>query len=394
MAGALDWEVIEGRKEGEVRAGLAAKIRRMRKRNGEESVAEDEEDAADRLEQFRQGAQIRRWDGLEGDLILGRHTWKEYLRGLHEGWLGPLDNPHKPEDSTPSTALPLNDLSPAESAAPSESQSNTTLDNLKPPDLPGQDSTDEKQAPAPGTEPTTEQTQEKPPQKPSPTPPFVIPAEYPSCSLSSTAPPLFPPSTVLPFPHLLGFLSTPVRIYRFLTRRYLTDATGQLVATLVLASNTRQYERGRQFVSSADLDEGASPSNEPLEVVEARTAWEQESIVTSEEADWHKSVRAPNGEDAPDRERPWQEQMAIDERIGERMRTFELSNDERSERVQDAEAAIRQEASEREGLVRGAMRWLGLQSEDGPKGWEMGLIRDEDSQDEEGALEAETARDV
>lgn len=35
VAGAVDWEVIEGRKEGDVRAGLAAKIRRLRRRNGE-----------------------------------------------------------------------------------------------------------------------------------------------------------------------------------------------------------------------------------------------------------------------------------------------------------------------------------------------------------------------
>jgi hypothetical protein len=29
--------------------------------------------------------------GPKGDLVIGRHTWKEYIRGLHEGWLGPLD---------------------------------------------------------------------------------------------------------------------------------------------------------------------------------------------------------------------------------------------------------------------------------------------------------------
>ena len=100
VAGALDWEVVEGRREGEVRANLASKIRRIRRRSGEESKEVLEESVEDRLEDFRRGAQIRAWDGIQGDLILGRHTWKEYVRGLHEGWIGPLDEPEVPDPSS------------------------------------------------------------------------------------------------------------------------------------------------------------------------------------------------------------------------------------------------------------------------------------------------------
>ncbi|MCJ1347698.1 mitochondrial import inner membrane translocase subunit tim54, partial [Peltigera leucophlebia] len=107
VAGALDWEVIEGRREGEVRAGLAEKIRRTRKRDYEapqlEAAPESRHDGQDLVEELRQKGGIKEWNGLQGDLVLGRHTWKEYIRGLHEGWLGPLDPPSPPDSVSPIT---------------------------------------------------------------------------------------------------------------------------------------------------------------------------------------------------------------------------------------------------------------------------------------------------
>ncbi|KAL9626168.1 MAG: hypothetical protein Q9164_007927, partial [Protoblastenia rupestris] len=112
VAGALDWEVIEGRREGEVRAGLAEKIRKLRKRNGEAPLAEDEseEGVEEAIRALRQTTGCQEWEGIRGDLILGRHTWKEYLRGLHEGWLGPMDPARpstSPEVDEPSIDPPL-----------------------------------------------------------------------------------------------------------------------------------------------------------------------------------------------------------------------------------------------------------------------------------------------
>ena len=378
VAGALDWEVIEGRKEGEVRAGLAAKIRRLRKRSGEKGViADTEENVEDRLEEFRRGAQIQSWDGVQGDLILGRHTWKEYVRGLHEGWLGPLDDPHSLEAPRSDTSesleaesqdvsVPSTEVKPTSS--PDETQSRGSLN--QDPWNQTESLTPEASDPSPPPEKSTE----KPPPKPSPIPPYIRPAAYATCPLSISTPSPLPPSTVLPFPHLLGFLNTPTRVYRFLTRRYLTDSTGQSVATLVLASNNRSYERGREFVSSANFDEDTSPSAQPTEVIEAQTAWEQESILSGEEIEWHKSAWASNGEDAPERERPWKEKMVVDERIGARMRTFELSAEERDERLTEAKAEMHAKANEQGGPLHRLSVWLGLQKEKGIEGWEMGLV--------------------
>ncbi len=382
VAGAIDWVVIEGRKEGEVRAGFAARIRRMRRRNGEKGEFEEtEETTEDRLEAFRRGAQIRSWDGVQGDLILGRHTWKEYVRGLHEGWLGPLDEPQSPRAPTSDASLSLD--AEARDLAGSPTQVNPTP---APDDgqLEGTDILDT-QNEIGGSIPEallpsqpSEKSQEKPPTKPSPTPPYIRPAAYSTSPLSASTPSPLPPSTVLPFPHLLGFFNTPIRVYRFLTRRYLTDTTGQLVATLVLASSTRSFERGHDFISNADLDEDASPPAQPTEVVEAQTAWEQERVLFEEESEWHKSAWAPNADDAPDRERPWREKMVVDERIGARMCAFDLPAGERDERLENAEARMQTKGSEQEGFAHKLTVWLGLRKVNGMKGWEMGLVGEED----------------
>ena len=381
VAGALDWEVIEGRREGEVRAGLASKIRRIRRRNGEHSADQDvEESAEDRRADFRRGARIKIWDGIQGDLILGRHTWKEYVRGVHEGWLGPLDPPTAPEPSLqdPTAFLEPSSVpmtSSSQPPAPSESLANP-ITNEAPEDSNSTESDIPPQPAPPAQEP--EKPPDKPPPKISPTPPYIIPRSYTTSSLSRETPSALPPTTVLPFPHLLGFLNTPIRIYRFLNRRHLADETGRLVAAMVLASNTRTFASGRDFVTSADFNEETPSPAAPAEVVEAAVAWEQETVLVDEEAEWHKSAWTPNPDDAPDRERPWQEKMTIDERIGTRMRVFDLSRQEEEERLRNAEMAMLAEDRQRRSRLHILMEWLGLRKEGGRKGWEMGLVGEED----------------
>ncbi|KAL8824748.1 MAG: hypothetical protein Q9191_004845 [Dirinaria sp. TL-2023a] len=378
VAGALDWEVIEGRREGEVRAGLAAKIRRLRKTSGEEGAVEElAENVEDRLADFRREAGIRRWDGVQGDLILGRHTWKEYVRGLHEGWLGPLDDPSELEaPSSDKTSEVGIQPSQENTSAPASLPSAEDSQSLEPPS----DSESSGEAPSKPSLPP-----EKPPDKstsrPSPTPPYISSNAYSTASLSPSTPSSFQPSTVVPLPHLLGFLNTPIRMYRFLTRRFLADETGQLVATLVLESSTRSYNRGEEFFSNAQPDDDASASLQMADVVEAQTEWEQERVLADEEHEWRKSARAPNGDDDPGRERPWKEKMVIDERIGTRMRTFDIAPEERSQRLDDAEARMKVEDIRRQGLLQKLSIWTGLRDdsdENRVKGWEMGLVGEEE----------------
>lgn len=355
VAGALDWDVIEGRKEGEVRAGLAEKIRRLRKRNGEkpqmENSEENPEDESKEqlLYELRQKTGISEWNGVQGDLVLGRHTWKEYIRGLHEGWLGPL-YPAEPPQSTAEefqlSGTPTPEVIPGDTATSDAASESPPLIDPPAPDPPAA----------------------KPP-KTSPTPPYITPSHYPSCGISPLIDSSMNPSLPLPLPHLLGFLNTPTRLYRFLTRRQMAESTGRSVAALVIASQFRPYAQSAEFASAVDPDD-ASPtagnSPEVESVALSRETWEQEAVLKQQEKEWHKSAWKAN-EEGDHRERVWQEPMVIDSRIGQRMSQFELASGEE-------EKAILVDAHKRlkAGGVEKVRNWTGW-TETEKKGWEMGL---------------------
>ena len=362
VAGALDWEVIEGRKEGEVRAGLAEKIRKLRKRSGEQfaAVEEDGEDRDEAIRALRLASGVQEWEGVRGDLIVGRHTWKEYVRGLHEGWLGPMDAPKPasaPEVDEPSEEPPLliTELSNhpdvnEESQAPSTTETMPAPSPEKPADPP-----------------------DKPPPKPSPIPPYITPTDYPSISPAPTIPPELPPSTALTLPHILGFTNTPKRMYRFLTRRHLAEETGASVAALVLAAHNRPFIQSTEFASAID-PEDASPSSIPPEdaVTTARETWEQDRVLKEAEVEWHKSAWKAN-EEGDTTERVWKEDMVVDPRIGGRMRVFELPEGAAIK----AEDLEEQKRSEETSLWLRTKTWAGY----GPRekrGWDMGLEGSED----------------
>lgn len=365
VAGALDWEVIEGRREGEVRAGLAEKIRKLRRRNGEASTTEPPQNSEeDLLEQARTSGGIEDWDGVRGDLVLGRHTWKEYIRGLHEGWLGPLDPSAEDSADNPTSATtefsgPLSQAtnSPAE-AAPGILAT------------PSQDNTDSTQSiTSPQSSPLPSDPAPSPKKDPSPTAPYILPRDYATAALPSSLPPSLTPTTVLPLPHLLGFLNTPTRLYRFLTRHHLADETGASVAALVLATKSRPYTSST-ILSPSENDAPISLPNST--VAEPRLRWEQEDVQHNEEAEWHKSAWTDDKDAEKDRprDRVWREDMIIDHRIGERMRVFELDEQERERALLEE----REAASTKKDWLGDLKVWLGMKKEGGPKGWEMGLV--------------------
>ena len=359
----MDWDVIEGRREGEVRAGLAEKIRKLRKRNGETSQAEPgEESQEDLYHEMRRIAGITDWDGVQGDLVLGRHTWKEYIRGLHEGWLGPLANTQSSDPENPglqplaahSPDSPLPEIPPSE-ASSSESPASSP---------PQTDST--------APESPSEKPSEKP-KKPPVAPPYITPSEYASSPAAPTLPNSLPPSIPVTLPHLLGFFNFPIRIYRFLTRRHLADSTGASVAALVLASHSRPYTQSTEFASAIDPDDASLSVGSQTEsaVTQTKEVWEQEAILKEEESEWHKSAWKPN-EEGDNRERVWQEKMIVDGRIGSRMRRFELESGQEEEAAKlDAEERLKEE-----GYIEKAKKWAGMGPKETP-GWEMSLEGDE-----------------
>lgn len=326
VAAAMDYDVIEGRKEGDVRYGTAEQIRRLRRKKGEQGVEELEMDTAMAIDLMRDRLQLQQEPGVKGDLVLGRHTWKEYIRGLHEGWLGPLDAPPEPiPEVSPIHPPPeLRTEDPEASTSPAVAESNPA-DQDKPLE---EKKEDEK----------TEEEKKKDEKKKIYPPPSYLPiAEYSSSPLSPHIPSILEPSEPIHQQHLLGFLKTPQRIYNWLNRRSLQDQIGRQTAAIVLA-NYRPYQHDESF-ALANSDEPTpiatrSPENDLDSVpLQTHASYEQQSLLVEEERYWHKSARQPPKD--PTKEQIWIKDTVFDPRIAQRMRKFELDpeQEERANKI-------------------------------------------------------------
>ncbi|KAK6832593.1 Mitochondrial import inner membrane translocase subunit tim54 [Aspergillus parasiticus] len=310
VAAALDYQVIEGRREGDIRAGLAERIRKFRRKSGEPSTVVEETGIEEVVADAREKIGVVEEPVPKGDLIIGRSTWKEYIRGLHEGWLGPLDPPQPPV----STDVP----SPSEGAET----------NGSPDDIPTAENSEKKEEP--------ERKDEKPSKPTGPTPAYITPADYSSQSLPRSLPQSLDGSVPIQFPHILGFLNTPIRIYRYLNQRYLADSVGREVAGIVLASATRPYNDG-SFSTDSELNpagvDGAPASDNLL-----GGNYEQQTLLEEEEKDWHKSAHKKD-EANPDKEREWVDSVVLDPRIAARMQRYVLSPEDEARSQRIAEGA-------------------------------------------------------
>lgn len=305
VAGAVDYEVIEGRREGDIRAKLAEQIRKRRFEASEKQVDPDESVVA--LNHVRKTLGIHDEPATKGDLVIGRNTWKEYIRGLHEGWLGPLDPPPQPEPETVPDTEPQPTPTAADDASPKSAEQQPSESKPKKP----------------------EEKHDKPKAV---TPAYISPSEYSSQPLPPSIPSAFDPSSPIVFPHILGFLNTPIRIYRFLRKRYLADAVGEQVTAFVLASNTRPYQNNASNPNSSDADADPSPqSPEPdsSAISSNPKSYEQQHLLESEEQEWPKSVRNPDNS-SDTREHEWLDDVVVDPRINTRMFRFVLSSTDSS----------------------------------------------------------------
>ncbi|KUJ07928.1 uncharacterized protein LY89DRAFT_725274 [Mollisia scopiformis] len=331
VASGLDWEFIQGRKEGDVRAEIAEKIRNSR-------LPPDQRREEDVITETRRSSGIPEFDGIRGDIVIGRHTWKEYVRGVHEGWLGPLTEPSSVGEKT-SEDVSMGDK---EAGVPVESvEAVETLPGITITSTPKE--ADEVTTPS-------EKPKEKPKKPPQP-PPFITTAEYSNADSPPGLPAEFDPSQPISFPHILGFLNTPRRLYRFLNRRHMADSIGREIAAVIL-STYRPYD-----TTSASSTEStfSSDTNQPpsSNVPSTPQIAEQQTALIEEEKDWPKSVRVLKDDDP---ERTWLDPIVLDPRIASRMRRFQITLDEEA-RVR----AIVVPEEEVEGWIKGGIRSLGRQ---------------------------------
>jgi import inner membrane translocase subunit TIM54 len=317
VASGLDWEFIQGREEGDIRTKLAEQIRKSRTPS-KERIEEDP------VAGVRQKSGIKEFEGPRGDIVIGRHAWKEYVRGVHEGWLGPVQEPSKLQE-------PLADSHDAVETIEEHS------------DTPSDDSTD--------SAPKEAGTSEERPKKSSKVPAFISTKDYELAAAPAELPDELDPSTPISFPHVLGFLNTPRRLYRFLNRRALADSIGRDTAAIVLSTYRPYYS----VPASATFSSEPDPPNTYPEQASVTQEAEQQLALVEEEKEWHKSVRVRK-DDEP--ERIWLEPVILDARIANRMRRAELTPEDeaRAKTIVVTEEEI-------EGWMKGGLRRLGR------KGW-------------------------
>lgn len=319
-ASGLDWEFVQGRREGDVRAYVAERVRRLR-HEGEGANEPDPDKVPTKdeiVDAFRKSRGIKEYDGVRGDIVIGRHTWKEYLRGLHEGWLGSLAPPPEP--------APL----------PAASAPETSTEDKPAEDKPAEDKPAE-------AKPAEEETKPKRPVQPRP---HNTTADYPASTLPYSTPHEFDPSAPIREPHLLGFLSTPTRMYRFFNRRKLADEIGREVAAVCLCT----YREYQQLATDAD-------TSSPTGGADQSSQYEQQKELAWEEKDWIKTVwkeddpKDAEAAEVPERVRA--KPIVMDSRIAERMRRFQLSpeDEERARRIVVPEEEV-------EGWIKGSLRHL------------------------------------
>ncbi|CAM1507165.1 Fc.00g068060.m01.CDS01 [Cosmosporella sp. VM-42] len=307
-ASGLDWEFVQARQQGDVRAAVAEKIRRARRQveRPDEEVAQTDEMI---VEELRKKLALPEWEGVKGDVVFGRHAWKEYIRGLHEGWLGPLDPPAQPEPSPKPAPI---------EPAPVAEKLEGDLTGLNSDDKPEEKKEDEKK-------------EEKKPDRPPQPPPYNTIEDYSQASIPSHIPYEFSPANPISFPHRLGFRHTFVRLGRFLSRRKLADDIGRDVAAVCFAAASREWRE---------------------------TESEQQSALEHEEKDWPKTVwkdEVVEDEDVASRaapkERIWTSPIVVDQRLTQRMRRFEMTAE-----IEARAAAIKVPEEEIEGWIKGSLR--------------------------------------
>lgn len=295
-AAAVDYDVVEARRMGELRFLVAEAVRAQRRGDPDGPI-----------EEVRKRVGIERVGGAGGVVVVGRHAWKEYLAGVQEGWLGPLEAAAEAAAATPGPTA----------EGPADAAENTAGDSHG-----GEKGKGEEGVKKEGEE-KVEGKKKGVPQ------PLLRADEFARANLPRDMPEMLEPAGVIGFPFILGFLNTPVRMYRFVTRRRMADQVCREAAAAALGCY-------RPFIAAAA--EPAGTMAEPQEMqdglgaVEAGKAGQsgqsgqpgEIDALRDEEADWPgrvwKEERYRGGE--------WTERLAVDPRIQSRLRRFFIPSDQ------------------------------------------------------------------
>lgn len=205
-----------------------------------------------------------------GVICIGRGTYKEYMNGVHEGLLGPLDKP----------------IEELKVEAPNAEN--------------GVD--EEKKAPEIADFAANEGDEAK---KQDPVPkPYILPTEYDKGELApeldfskvilnkNNVPVIFEqPLYVFPIPKLTGFMNIPRKIYRYFTTRELAEEVSHNTLTII-----NGHSRGFEF--------------------------KDKFLAKEEEVEWPKKWVARGKE----KNSEWVQELEVDERVVSRMKVYDTAH--------------------------------------------------------------------
>lgn len=354
--GGLDYELVEADSQGVIRHEVAKRIREVRKQLLETQLAgeneqskeykphkvkeqnsdQDEEFDPQQAKKFKEEFDyskalgvFRKWKApglvyedslveypeLSGGVIcLGRGAYKEYITGLHEGMLGPLDAPEDPEKSQQTK---LGDLEPNSTSqvgvdtpldVTNKNTSEASVNIEASGEQPTENEMHNQAAGAPGASDSSESNEStesaensEGTEKHQVPKPYITSDDYENVEYPrelqgmvrdpKTNVPILPHQSILaiPIPNLIGFLCIPERIARFYTKRYYAEEVMSAVTHVVLQENVRSFE------DPADLD-----------------------LCKEEELDWPKKWV----QRGLDRNSEWTSQFKDDPRVAEQLHVY------------------------------------------------------------------------
>lgn len=301
-AAAVDYDIVEARRMGELRFLVAEAVRAQRRGDPDGPI-----------EEVRKRVGIERVGGAGGVVVVGRHAWKEYLAGMQEGWLGPLEAAAAAAAAAPGPTA----------ERPADAAENTAGDSGGGDQGRGEEGVKKEEGEkVEGKE--GEKVEEKKKGVPQP---LLRADEFARANLPWDMPETLEPAGVIGFPFILGFFNTPVRMYRFVTRRRMADQVCREAAAAALG-------RYRPFIAAAEpagTMAGPQEVQDGLRAVEAGKTGQsgqpgqpsEIDALRDEEADWPgrvwKEERYRGGE--------WTERLAVDPRIQSRLRRFFIPSD-------------------------------------------------------------------
>lgn len=216
-----------------------------------------------------------------GVICLGRGAYKEYIAGIHEGLLGPIEKTEEPKSAEPKTTG-VDEAKEMESKT-SEFSATELVDADKKTDL---DETKVQDDLKVDEENTSEDPQIY-------TKPFITSDQYPELEIASelqtpngefirnpnTNIPLLinQPLLVIPVPNLIGFTTIPRRIHRFYQKRFYVEDVCSSVVNCVRQTHIRPFDISEDLDLAKD-EEKDWPQNWVKQGKEKNSEWTQELV--------------------------------------------------------------------------------------------------------------------